>query len=124
MTLVMRAHTRRAVAFIAGQLISSTPSTSVRDVRDGREHRFVGTLEDGRVEIRDGSLGCPITGSGQHGAYELFHGLNRRTIKLDLDGSTFSGYDYDSLNGFRGRVSGHTVSLYDNELRQDFSFRL
>jgi hypothetical protein len=124
MTPVMRAHTRRAVAFIAGKLISSARSNTVRDARDGREYRFAGSLVNGRVEIRDGSLGCPINGTGTSGAYELFHGLNRRSIKLDLEGSTFSGYDYDSLNGFTGRVSGHTVSLYDNELHQSFSFRL
>jgi hypothetical protein len=120
----MRAHTRRAVAFIAGRLISAERSSSVQDGSDGRLYRFAGNLVSGRVDIRDGSLGCPITGSGQNSKYELFHGLNRQFIKLDLDGDSFSGYDYDSLNGFTGRVSGRSVSLYDNELHQHFSFTL
>jgi hypothetical protein len=122
--MAMRAHTRRAVAFIAGRLISRERSNSVQDGADGREYRFVGNLDSARVDIRDGSLGCPITGSGQNSRYNLFHGLNRQPIKLDVDGDRFSGYDYDSLNGFRGRVSGRSVSLYDNELHRSFSFTL
>jgi hypothetical protein len=120
----MRAHTRRAVAFIAGRLISAERSDTVEDVSDGRRYRFAGNLESGRVDIRDGSLGCPITGTGRDSTYELFHGLNRQLIKLDLEGDRFSGYDYDSLNGFTGRVSGRSVSLYDNELHRSFSFTL
>jgi len=118
----MRAHTRRAVAFIAGKLISEERTHAVRDQSSGRLYQFNGFLNGQRVDVRDSEMGCCITGTGVARRYQLMHGHNNQAIRLEIDGERFTGYDYDSLNGFSGRVSGRAITLFDNEHQRYFDF--
>ncbi len=106
---VMESHTRRAVAYIAGRLISGKSSSSVYDYSEGEYCNFSGTVSEGGVSVFDYGQSCYVSGSGTN----LFHYGDGHYITLSPDGGKFSGFDYGTSSHFTGTVIGGSVSLYD-----------
>jgi hypothetical protein len=104
----MNAHTRRAVAYIAGGLANKANASSVYDYDTGRHFPFSGTVGVS-TGVYDHTQRCHVGGSPP----SLHHYGNGRHITLTMHGAAFSGYDYDSGRHFSGRVSVRSVSLYD-----------
>jgi hypothetical protein len=117
---VMKTHTRRAVAYIAGRMASGRRSGSVYDYQEGRHVSMSGNLTNSRVSAYDYDQGCHISGSGT----SLYHYGNCAHLTLKLNASKFSGYDYDSNRHFSGSVRGRNVSLYDYETGRHYSYSI
>lgn len=105
----MQAHTRRAIAYIAGRLISSSRASAVYDYSESRYVNFSGDVSFQNVNVYDYDQRCYVSGS----LGSLYHYGNRSYVQLDVNGTNFRGYDYDTRNNLSGNVSGSAVSLYD-----------
>lgn len=105
----MESHTRRAIAYIAGRLISGKPSSSVYDYTEGGHVSFSGTVSQSSISVFDYDQSCYVSGSGTN----LYHYGDSHYITLNADGSKFSGFDYGTSSYFAGTVSGGSVSVYD-----------
>jgi hypothetical protein len=120
----MNAHTRRAVAYIAGRLASDSTATGVSDLSESsRRYLFSGRVNTEDVNVYDHDTGCHIAGAPS----SLYHFGNGAQIELSMDGAQFSGHDFDSGHYFHGSVQAkrvRLVRLYDFEHEADFLYEL
>jgi len=114
----MKAHTRRAVAYVVGRLASNRRSSSVYDYTEARHVNMSGTVTASSVAVYDYDHSCHISGSGT----SLYHYGNRAYVSLSVTNMSFSGYDYDTRAHFKGKVSGTSVSLYDYETGSYYNY--
>ena len=114
----MEAHTRRAVAYIAGRLISGSDAAAVYDYSESRYVNFSGDVDAQNVNVYDYEQSRHIGGT----LPSLYHYGNSRHIDLKVNGADFEGYDYASNKHFSGHVDGKNVSLYDYEHGQYFNY--
>jgi hypothetical protein len=117
---IINTHTRRAVAYIAGRLVSSRKSSSIYDYDEGRYVNMSGNLTGKSVSAYDYDQRCYISGSST----SLYHYGNRAHLTLKLNVTKFSGYDYDSGKHFSGNVNDKNVSLYDYETGKHYSYSI
>lgn len=122
--IIMKDHTRRAVAYIAGRLVCGTGSSSVYDYDSSKRFDFSGQISPTDVSVYDYEQRCYISGSGSSGSYSLFHRGNGKHITLNIEGGQFNGYDHDTRKQFTGRVSGNSVSIYDYEHSKYFNYSI
>jgi len=113
-------HTRRAISFIVGRLISGQSKNSVYDYLVGKFYFFSGDVSDNHVSVYDYEKSCYIAGNKS----SFYHYGNSAYISLDVKGLTFSGYDYKSSGYFSGTVSGNDVSFYDFAMSKYFNYSL
>jgi hypothetical protein len=106
----MKAHTRRAIVYIAARL-GGSHSNAVYDSGAIRHFRFSGTADTERCQIYDHEEHCYISGSFPG----LYHHGNRQHVTLRVRGMAFSGYDYDSRSHYTGSFHGRTAIVYDYE---------
>ena len=78
----MKDHTRQAVAFIAGSLISGKQSSSVYDYSASKHFSFSGESEATNVNVYDYTEKCYVSGSGQSGRFSLYHYGNSKYLDL------------------------------------------
>jgi hypothetical protein len=115
----MRPHTRRAVAYIAGRLVSGREATAVYDYSERRYVHFSGEVSEDAANVYDYEERCHIGGS----LPSLFHYGNRRHIQCNRSGTqVIDGFDYDTNRHFNVNVSGQAVSVYDYEHGQYFNY--
>jgi hypothetical protein len=113
-------HTRRAVAYIAGRLISGSGAGAVYDYSETRYVYFSGDVSDDAVNVYDYEQRCHIAGSPP----SLFHFRDRRHIEFDRNGQQVNGFDYATNQHFSGTVNGNAVSLFDYEDNQNYNYSL
>jgi hypothetical protein len=107
----MKAHTRRAIVYIAARLTGSR-SNSVYDVAAIRHFLFSGSADAQRCQLFDHDEHCYISGSFPG----LYHHGNRQHVTLRMRGrAAFSGFDYDSQSQYTGSFHGPTAIVYDYE---------
>lgn len=111
----MKPHTKRAVAYIAGRLISDNKSSSIYDYSQSQHFNFSSWVCSDRVSTYDYAIGCHISGNGSSGSFSIYHYGNSAHISLRIDGNRFKGYDYHTNNHFSGRVNGSSIVIYDYE---------
>lgn len=114
----MNAHTRRAVAYIAGRVVTASASGAVYDYSEGRYVNFSGDVTAEQANVYDYEQGCYVGGQ----LSSLYHYGNGRHVQLNVDGTQFSGYDYASGRHFNGSVQGNSVTVYDYEQGQYFNY--
>jgi hypothetical protein len=117
---IINTHTRRAVAYIAGRLVSGKKGSSIYDYGERRHVNMSGNLTGSSISAYDYDQRCYISGSRT----SLYHYGNGAHLTLVLNAAAFSGYDYDSKKHFSGNVSGKTVSLYDYQTATHYSYSI
>jgi len=120
----MKEYTRRAIAYIAGRLISGSDVLAVYDYSVTKHFNFNGDISLIEVSVYDYEQKCYISGSGISRSYSLYHYGNQKYIDLNISDSGFDGYDYDSSKYFSGNVDGNSISLYDYEFSKYFNYIL
>lgn len=116
----MTIETRRAVAYIAGRLVSGKSSSAIYDYQVGNHSSFSGSVDGNRVSVYDQSRSCHLTGAPS----SLYDYGGNHHIQLNVQGQRFSGYDYGSSGHFNGRVNGKSISLYDYEHGSHFDYSI
>jgi hypothetical protein len=106
----MKADTRRAVAYIAARAITGADASSVYDFDAGKHTLFSGDVAAHEVSVYDFDAKCHIGGE----LSSLYHFGHKKHIQLTLEGTSFSGFDFDDSRHFSGDVNGSSISLYDH----------
>jgi hypothetical protein len=107
-------HTMTCIAFIAGSIISGIKATSIYDYERSRHLNIRGTISEPNVQIYDYERSCHFGGR----LPSLFDYGRNVDILLQIDKTSFGGYDYGDNEHFSGHVSNGTISFYDfKELR-------
>lgn len=104
---------RRAVAYIAGRVLSGRSSSAVYDFGCSKYFSFSGKITESKVSAYDYTEQCHIGGSGHSGSFSLYHYGAQNHISLRVSGRKFRGFDYGSGGHFSGAVNGRSISVYD-----------
>jgi hypothetical protein len=115
----MTPEARRAVAFIAGQIVSRKKRRSIYDYDKSGYIHFSGNVGSD-VRLYDHNSRAHIQGSNK----QFYHYGLRAHISLDVSGKNFSGYDYGSSSHFSGSVRHNNVTLYDYQASKHFQYLL
>jgi hypothetical protein len=118
--MTVNAHTRRAVAYVAGRLVTGSESGAVYDYSESRHVNFSGTVSDQNVNVYDYDEGCFVSGSPA----SLYHYGDGQFIQLNVNGAQLSGYDYGSGQHFSGSVQANSVTVYDYEHGSYFNYAI
>jgi hypothetical protein len=116
----MKSDTRRAVAYIAGRVISGKAASSVYDYAEGRHQSFSGTVSSDAANVYDYASACHI--GGRLGS--LFHYGHSAQVQLRLTGTRFDGFDYDESRHFSGDVRGSSITLFDYATSTHYRYSL
>jgi hypothetical protein len=116
----VNAHTRRAVAYIAGRRAGGRQSSAVYDYAAARYFSMSGDVSGDNASIYDYEQSCYVTGAGD----SLYHYGNSAHLMLQISGSRFSGYDYASSSHFSGTLTGNAISLYDYETNAYYNYAI
>ncbi|MEJ2246382.1 MAG: hypothetical protein P8Y80_09955 [Acidobacteriota bacterium] len=116
----MNRHTRTCIAFVAASVISGIKATSIYDYDRSRHLNFSGTVSESNVEIYDYERSCRF-GGRLPSLYDYDRNVD---ILLQIDKTSFSGYDYGDDAHFSGHVSNGSVSLYDNSESKYFNYSI
>jgi hypothetical protein len=116
----VNAHVRRAVAYIAGRLVSGADSGAVYDYYEGRYVNFSGQVNAQNVNVYDYEQGSFVGGSPT----SLYHYGDGQFIQLNVNGTQFRGYDFGSGQHFTGNVNARNISIYDYEHGSHFNYSI
>lgn len=114
----MNYHTRTCIAFVAASIISGIKATSIYDYDRSKYLNISGVISESNVQIYDYERSCYFGGR----LPSLFdHGRNVH-ILLQINKTSFGGYDYGDDLHFSGHVSNGSISLYDFSESKYFNY--
>lgn len=116
----MKDCTRRAIAYIAGRIMTGNPKMSIYDYTSSGYFPFTGNVGGDAISVYDSTEGCYISGNLPN----IYHYGNNAAITLRMEEDQFSGYDYDESSGFSGTMSGNVVRIYDEGSAAYFTYSL
>ena len=111
---------RRAVAYIAGRILTGAPASAVYDHAAARHFHFSGEVAPERVSVYDHGRGCQISGAPP----SLFDHGTSRFLKLEVKAGVVAGYDYASGTFYEATVTGAGVSVYDPDAGGHFGYSI
>jgi hypothetical protein len=120
----MKEHVRRAVALIAGAIITGTSPSSVYDDSESKRFPFSCYASNTMVDVFDFTVNCQITGSLRGGKLSLYHYAEASYITLEIKGTDFEGFDSDKKSYYIGSVQGKKISIYDYDQGRKFNYSL
>jgi hypothetical protein len=113
-------HTRTCIAYVAGIIISGIKTTSIYDYERSRHLNFSGTISEPIVQIYDYERSCNFGGR----LPSLFDYGRNVDILLQIDKTSFGGYDYGADEHFNGHVSNGAISFYDFNESKYFNYSI
>ncbi len=116
----MNRHTRTCIAFVAANVISGIKATSIYDYDRSRHFNFSGTISESNVQIYDYERSCHFGGR----LPSLFDYGRSVDILLQIDKTSFGGYDYGGDEHFNGHVSNGFISFYDFSESRYFNYSI
>jgi hypothetical protein len=119
----MKDYARRALAYIAGRIISGKDFPAVYDNQDSKYFNFCGEVQT-CLSIYDYEQKCFMNGVKGGNTFSIYHSANQRYISLEVDDNHFSGLDYDSGKCFCGNLNEDMVSIYDYENGNNYVYRI
>jgi hypothetical protein len=120
----MNDQTRRAVAYIAGRIVSGSAAASLYDHATGRSYAFRGEFAATEITLRDLDSGSAFKGAGGSGMFTITQSGNGRPVSLRFNGSAFEGFDYETAKRYRGAVSGKSVAVQDEQHAREFQYSI
>lgn len=120
----MQNHTRRAIAYITGRLVSGELSATVYDYTAFTYFSFGGDVSLSNIAIFDYDKKCQVSGLGSLDSINLYHFGNKNHIFLNIEETHFNGFDYDTNSHFSGDVMGRSITIFDYELNTYFNYSI
>jgi len=111
----MKAHVRRAAAYVAQRLISDASNSAIYDYAGARFSKYGGTCSRDEVMVFDNDRSCYIAGKPAGRRFSLFDFGESSRWTLEINGTSFQGFDYQSSRRFSGIVEGRLIRLFDHE---------
>lgn len=110
---------RRGIAYVLACLITNRPGRSLYDYSESKYFYFSGNINPS-VSIYDHHMKSHITG----GDNNLFHCGPKEYITFQLEGKTFTGYDYATHKHYKGKINQSNIQLYDYDDKKYHQFLL
>jgi hypothetical protein len=110
---------RRAIAFVAGRLISSRPASAIYDFSYPGYTYLTGTIGSS-ISIYDHGRRSHLTGSPT----SFYDHATKGHVSLTLTGRSFTGYSFATAEHFQGTISQANVTLYDHMEHKHFHYLL
>jgi len=122
----MKEHTRVAIAYIAGRIISKVQSNTIYDFSKSSHKNISGQEYDNRVNVYGYDKNCHISGnsSGSGLKYRLYHYGDSNYISLEIRDNQFKGCDYETSYYFSGTIQNRSISLYDYETSSFYNYSI
>jgi len=111
----MKAPTRRAIAYIAGRLLTGRDASSVFDVETADMFMFSGTVSATDINVFDVDRGGFVIGSPTSGEFSLCDLDDSSFLTLRIGDGKVEGVDLESGAPYEATVQGDTVTLFDSE---------
>ena len=120
----MNIQKRRAVAYIAGRLISGTPSGAVYDYATAAHYKIYGDVSPDYIQVYDEDRYGYIRGNATPAGLSLFDHPTRQNIRMRISGDDFYGFDDESSSYFSGEASKSSVSLFDYQAGKNYRYAI
>ena len=120
----MNAQKRRAVAYIAGRLISGKSAGSVYDYATSSRYRIYGDVSPDFIQVFDDDRYSYIIGGATPAGLSIFDYYTRQHINLKISGNDFYGYDMETSSYFSGTVNKSSVNLFDYQFSKNFHYAI
>ena len=114
----MKPHVRRAIAFIAGRLITGRASSGIFDYTAGTHIPITGTVTETNISIYDHDQRAHVGGSLRN---IHFYG-DGCAAQISIHGNNFDGYDFCGSGHFIGHAQGNVIWVYDYASSAYFSY--
>ena len=109
----MKVDTRAAVAYIVARLVRRTDFHKLLDLDNDKELKYIGPCRTGQIRVCGIDQEIEIISGSLGSSFHLFQVDDDNQIDLEIEGSTFQGFDEDSEAHFRGYIQGHVLEFYD-----------
>ncbi|HSP72681.1 MAG TPA: hypothetical protein VLN26_09950 [Gaiellaceae bacterium] len=116
----MDTSTRRAVAVLAGSLITGRRPRTIYDHDELHFAPFGGTVDGGRAEVVDLETSATLVGK----RHSFFNSATGAYLRLEVDGRRFRGVDHASGHAFSGTVEARRLEVYDAGTGGTFRYSL
>lgn len=120
----MKHHRRRFVAYLVGKMMGNDQSTSIYDCSLSVHTGFSGNISSRGIFILDLESKRRIVGQRSSDSISLAYDAEQIDLTVSEQDKTFQGFDTESHHQFYGIVSGSSVTLFDEEENQDFTYTL
>ena len=116
----MNPSARASIAYVAARVITGKDSGHIYDYSQTKYINIAGSVGGKSVSVFDYSRKCYFSGQ-LPSLYDYGQGAY---VTININGSSFSGFNYRTKSHFTGTISGSNVSFYDYEVRQYFNYTL
>jgi hypothetical protein len=116
----MDTSTRRAVAVLAGSLITGRRPRTIYDHEELQFAPFGGTVDRGRAEVVDLETRATLVGK----RHSYFNSATGAYLRLEVEGRSFRGVDHASGHEFSGTVAARRVEVFDAGVGVTFRYSL
>jgi len=120
----MKLHRRRFVAYLVGKMMGNEQSKSIFDCNLSAHTGFSGIISAGGIFMLDLESRRRIVGQRSSDRISLAYDTEQIDLTVSEQDKTFKGFDTESHHQFYGVVTGSSVTLFDEEENQDFTFKV
>lgn len=116
----MKANLRASIASIAAQLAGNDSSPAIYDYTQGNYVSFDGSVSKSTINISDRNDTVHLVGVLPN----LHEERSGAFLTLQVDGTQFQGFDFESQKHFMGSLDGGLVTIFDCESGQHHHFNV
>jgi hypothetical protein len=104
----------RAVAYVTGQIVSTSTARLMREDDTGRLVLMYGDVSKDRIHVYDFQVKGYVSGTSSVARWNLFHARDKATIELiPTEVGRFSGFDHSSGQWFTVSVTDRIIRVRD-----------
>ena len=112
------------IAYVVGRMMGNPDAQSVFDCSLSVQTGFSGRISETGIFMLDLQNRRRIVGQRSANRISISYDTEQMDLVMKEDKKTFMGFDVESKHLFRGSVRGSSVTLFDEEEKQDYTFTL
>lgn len=114
--------TRSGIAYVVARLVLREDFSTIHDQRRKKLCRFLGPCQSGQIRIRGLDDKVEIVCEERGMALLLFQHTLEYHIDLEIEGTSFKGFDEKTEAHFRGELKGRSLFFFDYQDASDSRF--